>query len=82
MALPNMNLHGAVAGAAVTASDSTDLGVTRAIWVGTGGNLAVMFVNQTSAVTLANVASGTLLQLEVTKVMSTNTTASNIVALY
>lgn len=79
---PNQNLHGGVGGAAVTASDSTDLGVTRAVWVGGAGNLAVRFINSASAVTLTAVPAGTLLPIQVDRVMSTNTTATNITAIY
>ena len=66
--------------AAVTTSDSAD-NIYDAIWVGTGGNLAVMGANDTSAVTLGSVASGTLLPISVRKIMTTNTTASAIVGL-
>jgi hypothetical protein len=82
MALPSQELRGATAAVAVTASDSTDLGVTRGVWVGGAGNLAVMFVDQTTAVTLTGVPAGTLLPIQVQKVMSTNTTATSITALY
>lgn len=68
--------------AAITKSDSTVLEVTRAIYVGTGGDVAVLMVDDTSAVTFPNVQTGTMLELRVTKVMSTNTTASNMVAIW
>ena len=68
---------------AITPNDSTDLTSSklRALWVGTGGNVAVIAFNDTAAVTLANVPSGTLLPVMATKVMATNTTASNIVGI-
>lgn len=69
-------------GRAVTASDSTVLAVTRAVWVGGAGNLAVVFEDGGSAVTLTGVTAGQLLPIRVTKVMSTNTTATSITALY
>lgn len=70
-------------GAGVTPHDTNELEVySRAIFVGTGGNLAVVFVDGSSAVTLPNVQDGSVLPIRVKKVMSTNTTASNIVALY
>lgn len=69
-------------GRAVTASDSTVLPVTSAVWVGGAGNLAVVFEDGGSAVTLTGVPAGTLLPIRVTKVMSTNTTATSITALY
>ena len=82
MASPKPNLWGASQFAAVTASDSTDLGCTRGIWVGGAGNLAVRGVGDTAAVTLVGVVAGTLLPIQVDRVMSTNTTATSIVALY
>lgn len=68
---------------AITKSDDTDLTTSkiRALWVGTGGNVAVIALNDTAAVTITNVSDGTLLPIMVTKVMATNTTASNIVGL-
>lgn len=69
------------AGEPVTASDSTVLETTRAIWVGGAGDLAVIFEDDTTAVTLSGVPAGTLLPFSVKKVMSTNTTATNIVAI-
>lgn len=68
--------------AAVTASDSTVLAKTRAIYVGGAGALAVIMAGDSSAVTLPGVLAGTTLAISITKVMATNTTASNIVALY
>jgi len=64
---------------AVTPSDSTVISC-RALWVGTTGNLAVLGVGDTVAVTIMNVPVG-LFPFAVQKVMNTNTTASNIVAI-
>ena len=55
---------------------------TRALWVGVGGNLAVLLNGDTVPVTLLGVAAGTMLNLSVIQVMATNTTASSIVGLY
>lgn len=68
--------------APVTASDSTDLTGTRALYVGTTGNLAVRCVNDpTTTVTLNNVPAGAILPIRVTRVMAA-TTASGIVAMF
>lgn len=67
---------------AVTPSDSTDLGPVRALYVGGSGNVAVMLEQNTAAVTLVAVPAGTILPVRANKVMSTNTSATNIVALY
>jgi len=69
--------------AAVTASDSTVIETTRGIWVGGAGNLAVRFSDdRATSITLTGVPAGTLLPISVVQVMSTNTTATSIVALY
>lgn len=74
--------YSAFRGVAVTASDSTILPPTRGLWVGGAGNVAVVFAGDTAAVTISGVPAGVVLPFQVTKVMSTNTTASSIVALY
>lgn len=66
---------------AVTKSDATALRLTEAVYVGGAGDLAVT-MEDGSVVTFAGLAAGTGLELAVTKVMSTNTTATLIVALY
>lgn len=71
-----------VGGAAVTPSDANELAtVSRALWVGTGGNLVVVTMDG-SAITLKNVQNGTLIPIRVKQVKATNTTATDIVALY
>jgi hypothetical protein len=68
---------------AVTPNDAADLAFTsRGIWVGGAGNIAVILLNDSSAVTFVGLAAGTFLPLGVKRVMSTNTTATNIVAVY
>lgn len=69
--------YGAVA---VTASDSTVIPTTRALYIGTAGNLAVKMADG-SLPTFSSVAAG-VFPIQVTQVLSTGTTASNIVALY
>jgi len=68
--------------AAVTPSDSTDLdALAKGLYVGTGGDVVIMD-RAGNTVTFVNVVSGSVLPVFVTRVMSTNTTASDIVALY
>lgn len=67
--------------AAVTPSDATVVNC-RALYVGTTGNVAILAIGDSSAVTLSSVPAGALLPIACAKVMSTNTTASNIVALF
>jgi hypothetical protein len=66
---------------AVVLSDSELLEPTRALFIGTGGNLKVTMAYG-SDVTFSNLAAGTILPIQVTKCWSTGTTASSIVALY
>lgn len=86
-----VSAHNAVA---VTASDTTHLPVTRALYVGVTGNLALAMADSdlTSAsdataaqaidVVFVAVSAGTILPVQVVRVLSTGTTASSIVALY
>lgn len=67
---------------AVTPNDSTDLthGQCRALFVGTGGNVAVLN-DDGDSVTFA-VGDGQVLPIRTTRVLATGTDASGIVALY
>lgn len=69
---------------AVTPSDTVNLavGVTRALWVGGVGDIAILAEDDTVVVTLSAVPAGTLLPIRTRRVNSTNTTATLIVALY
>lgn len=83
MARIRTDISSAYRAVTVTPSDSTVLpdGV-RYVWVGGAGNLAVIMAGDTTAVTLTGVPVGSWLRIQVSKIMSTNTTATNIVALY
>lgn len=73
----------AVNATAVTPSDVTVFDPpTKALYIGADGNVAVMLADDTAAVTFVGVVAGQILPLRAKKVMSTNTTASNIVALF
>lgn len=69
--------HGAVS---VTPNDSTVLVTTRSLFVGVSGNLAVQMADG-ETITFANVPVG-IFPIQVDKVLSTGTTATNIIALY
>lgn len=74
-----VSAHGA---ADVTLSDTAEIPMTRALYVGTGGSIKVTMVDG-QAVTFTNVPSGSILPIQVIKVWSTGTTsASAILALY
>lgn len=71
-----------VGGAAVTPADGTDLvTMSRALWIGGAGNI-VLVTQDGSTITLKGVQAGTLIPIRATRVKATNTTATDIVALY
>jgi hypothetical protein len=73
----------AMYGAAVTPHDSTNFSsACRGLYVGGAGNVAVVFIGDGAAVTFSNVPAGTILPVSAIRVNSTNTTATNIVALW
>lgn len=67
--------------AAVTPHDSTVMPLCRGLYIGGAGAVTVLN-NEGVAVTFAAVPVGTTLQIATTRVNSTGTTATNIVALY
>ncbi len=77
MAVTTFNRH-----ADVTPNDSTVFPEESSIYVGTGGDIALVLVGDSTVVTYKNVPDGTLLPCNVEKVMATNTTAGSIVRGY
>ncbi len=68
-------------GFAITPSDATNFTrETRGIYVGTTGNVVVVFPDA-STVTFNSVPAGAILPVRAIRVNSTNTTASNMVGL-
>lgn len=67
--------------AACTPSDATTFSQPTAVFVGVGGDVALMPLDGAGAITFKNVPSGTFMPVQCYKVMSTNTTATNIVLL-
>lgn len=68
---------------AVTPVDTADLSISpcRALWIGVAGDVALIAEGDTDAVTLTAVEAG-LLPVRAKRVLSTGTTATDIVALY
>jgi hypothetical protein len=66
--------------AAVVPSDSTAVNC-RSLWIGGAGNLSVIAMHDTVAVTITGVPAGTLLPIACNKVMAA-TTATAIVAIF
>lgn len=67
--------------AAVTPNDSTVIAVTRGLMVSVAGDVAVQFENGSTA-TIASAIAGVVYPFAVTKVLSTGTAATGILALY
>lgn len=68
--------------AAVTPSDTTELGPCKALYIGGAGNVAVHTTGRDASVTFFAVPVGTVLPVSARRVLATGTTATNIVALY
>ena len=66
---------------AVTKNDTTVVNC-RALWVGGAGDVAITAYDDTAAVTIKDVQAGTVLPIACKFVMATNTTATDIVALF
>jgi hypothetical protein len=65
----------------ITPNDSTDLvAVTRAVYVGTTGNMKVT-MQDSGTVLFTGIPAGTTLPIRVSRIWSTTTTASTIIAL-
>jgi hypothetical protein len=54
---------------------------TKALYIGGGGNIAVLLADDTASVIFSAVPAGTILPVRVTKVLSTGTTATLILGL-
>jgi hypothetical protein len=68
---------------AITPNDSAELAfVTRSIWVGVGGDIVAIYRDDSAAVTLKNVPSGSRISGRFKQVNSTNTTATNLIGEY
>lgn len=74
------DISGAHDAVAVTPSDSTVIPGTRGLYVGVSGDISVRMVSGNTAL-LKSVAVG-ILPVQVDKINSTNTTATDILALY
>lgn len=67
---------------AITPDDSNDLAIaTRGIYVGVGGDVAVITAGG-ETVTFKNASAGTTLPIRAARVKATGTTATNLVGLY
>ena len=68
--------------ASVTPTDGVSIPVTRALFIGTGGDVTVVMAEDENTITFRNVANGSILPIQVSAVNATSTDATDIVALY
>ena len=64
----------------ITPSDTGNIAGMRGLYVGSGGNVKVDMQGGTT-ITFSNVISGTILPIKASRVYSTGTTATSLVAL-
>ena len=75
----------ATGGVSISPSDSVVFeaeAIPKALYIGGAGNLRVMFADDSVAVTITNVAAGSVYPFKVKRVYSTSTTATGIVGLF
>ena len=76
-------MHPADNAVAITPHDSNDLAdASRGVFVGVSGDVKVDMVGTGTAVVFTGLAAGVIHPLRVTRIYSTDTTATNIVAVY
>jgi len=81
--LPTIPPAPAVHAFAVTPSDSATFPTAcRALWIGGAGNVAVLALADSDAVTFSAVPAGTLLPIVAQQVLAAGTTATDIVGLW
>lgn len=79
----NDNIASSKSFAAITPHDTTELAtIPKGIYVGGAGNVVVIGADDSTAVTFTGVPAGSVLPVRPRIVKSTNTTATNLVALY
>lgn len=83
MALSRLNdTHSSSLVFAITPNDSTDLSyITRGLYVGGAGDIVLRAEDNSSNVTLVAVPAGSVLPIRVKRVLSTGTSATNLVGL-
>ncbi len=75
----------AVSAAAITPSDTTVFSaesIPKALYIGGAGNIRVVFADDSSPITITNVAAGSVYPFKVKQVYSSSTTATGIVGLF
>jgi hypothetical protein len=78
---PMPTKSGATGAAPITPNDTTDIATTKGVYVGGSGNLTAIMSNG-DTVTFIGMSAGMIHPLEVTRILATGTTATNLVAVY
>lgn len=73
--------HSASSAVSLTKSDVTVFGFTRGLYIGGAGDVAVRMRDGNSA-TFVGALAGTILPIQVDQLLSTGTSATNVLALY
>lgn len=66
----------------ITPNDNTDLTTPGVLYVGSGGTLIIRMMNTTASYTFLNVPNGAFLPIMASRVVSTGTTCTGIIALF
>ena len=82
----NLVVRQGTTGVSVTPSDTVNItginpNTPATLFVGTGGNIQVITIGGSTLI-LNNIADGSFLPIQVTRVMATSTTAGDIIALF
>ena len=82
----NIVVRQGITGVSVTPSDTVDItginpNTPATLFVGVGGDIQVITIGGSTLI-LKNIADGSFLPIQVTRVMATSTTATDIVALF
>jgi hypothetical protein len=73
----------AISAFAVTPSDTDELAkVTRGLYVGVAGDVVAVLIGDSASVTFKALAAGVVHPLRVRKVLSTGTTATNLLGMF
>ena len=73
----------AVRAVSISGNDSADLAeVTRAVYIGAGGDITCILDGDTTPVTFSSMVTGVIYQLRIKRLYATGTNANNIIGLY
>jgi len=79
---PNDSTAPIASAVAITKNDSTTFAATRGIYVGVSGDVIVLHAGDSATTTYKSLAAGVFHPISIVKVMSTGTTATDIVGCY